>query len=86
MFEAEEFDFQKRLESNMPKRHAHRFSSLQWKYFDSLAKEADIEPLTEVTREIYDDVCNIRATNLMHYKDYDYRCLDDFTFVRVPYT
>lgn len=70
-------DFEKRLSSGLPPRHAHTMGYLQWDYNDEIAKLAKCPCIPRGVRRLYDAVHLERATNLIGYKNKNYKMVDD---------
>ena len=71
-----EADFQKRLSEGLPRRHAHTMAGRQWAYNDEIARMAGCECIQNVVKNLYDAVHEIRAVNLVGYKQKNFELID----------
>lgn len=76
-----EADFQKRLSEGLPRRHAHTMAGRQWAYNDEIARMAGCECIQNVVKNLYDAVHEIRAVNLVGYKQKNFELIDGEKFV-----
>ena len=76
-------DFQGRIESGYPVRHAHHMGPLQWDYNDDLAEIAGFNPIPKVVRQLYDHVHHYRVTDLPHYKEKNFALTGPTSFKEV---
>ncbi|XP_034942590.1 flavin-containing monooxygenase FMO GS-OX-like 7 [Chelonus insularis] len=70
------------LEQGIPIRHIGKMKERQWAYYDEIAAAANIPSFPPVIKKIYHHTMKMRQLNLMTYKDYHYKIIDNenFTF------
>ncbi|XP_059164840.1 uncharacterized protein LOC131947629 [Physella acuta] len=76
-----EQDFQLRLTSGLPQRHAHLMGDRQFEYNDQLARMANTQPLSGHYKQLYLATHLLRLDNVMEYKNRNF--ILDPTEVRV---
>lgn len=65
-------DLQLRLSMGMPERYQHKMGNLQWDYVNNLSQMANVPPLPQFYRQIYEKVHERRKTNILAYREDNY--------------
>ncbi|XP_049783147.1 uncharacterized protein LOC126184693 [Schistocerca cancellata] len=65
-------DLQLRLSLGMPERYQHKMGDLQWNYVDNLSQLANVPPLPQFYKQIYEKVSEHRKTNILGYREANY--------------
>ncbi|KXJ76795.1 hypothetical protein RP20_CCG008901 [Aedes albopictus] len=77
-------DEEERTRRGFLKRQAHMLSGdLQQRYYDDLARIADIEPLKPVLTKLYTVCVREKKLDIMNYRNNVYRIIDDENFIKV---
>lgn len=76
-------DFQARLESGLPVRHAHTMGARQWRYNYLLAEMAGCKKIDPAVEDLYTYLIERRKFHLMSYKNEEYRWTSNGTWEKV---
>ena len=73
MIEDIEKDYQSRITKGMAARHAHMMvGQMQWDYNDDISSMANITPISNAVRNLFDKIHYTRTESLLTYKNYNY--------------
>ncbi|CAG9863787.1 unnamed protein product [Phyllotreta striolata] len=76
-------EMQKRWAAGLSKRDSHIMNEYQEDYFNDLAKEANIETISPVYVKLYDMSIMKLYTDLMNFREINYRVIDDENYTVV---
>ncbi|XP_076751272.1 senecionine N-oxygenase-like isoform X2 [Xylocopa sonorina] len=82
MLREETEEFKTLTNDGMLKKHFHVFNERQKFYADDLAKTAEIEPISPVIINIYDECYMQFLNDLVNYRNAKYKIIDDYNFIR----
>ncbi|GAB0098601.1 Flavin-containing monooxygenase [Sergentomyia squamirostris] len=80
MFASEKYEITRRLKKGLSLRKAHFLGTDQGKYFEELARIADIEPLPPVFATLHTEICKLIRSDIINFRRHNYKIVDDYTF------
>ncbi|XP_059607412.1 senecionine N-oxygenase-like [Phlebotomus argentipes] len=83
MLASEKYEITRRLEQGISLRKAHFMGPDQGKYFETLAKIADITPIPPVFATVHTAVCALIRSDIRNFRRHNYRIIDDHSFERL---
>uniref|UniRef100_A0A1B0CKM6 Flavin-containing monooxygenase n=1 Tax=Lutzomyia longipalpis TaxID=7200 RepID=A0A1B0CKM6_LUTLO len=83
MFASEKYEITRRLKKGISLRKAHFMGADQGKYFEDLARIADIKPLPPVLAVLHTEICALIRSDILNFRKTNYRIVDDHTFEKL---
>eukprot|EP00794_Sanderia_malayensis_P018864 gene18864-20764_t len=84
MLEDSDIEFKKKTSIGYPEKFFHRMEKdLQWEYYNMISKEGNVKPIKTAIEKLYKHVASERDKNLLHYRDIEYRVLNDEEFEKI---
>lgn len=83
MLRETEEEMQERWDKGYKKRQAHMMGPEQGKYYESLARIAEIDPIKHVMTLIHNESSQRFLDDLINFRKERYRIIDDRTFVKL---
>ncbi len=84
MLQDSEMEFERKTSTGTAEKYFHRLENeLQWEYYRMLSKEGDVQPIQLVVEKMYKEVGKQRDTNLLNYRNTEYRVINDEEFEQI---
>lgn len=83
MLAEERIEYEKRARQGLSKKQFHMMGPMQGRYYEDLAKTADLVPIPPVLTALHNDSSQRFLDDLINYRKDRYKIIDDHRFIQL---